>query len=119
MVCRHNNNHRLFFPPLSNQLRRVRAQLWTPPYVHSVVGAVGEAVIKPTPRGHCCAEMVDQPGVDIYGQRIEKSASESFPCNNCHQVVVASRYAPHLEKCMGMGRNSSRLARRHVVVVPL
>jgi SAGA-associated factor 11 len=63
--------------------------------------------------------MVDQPGVDIYGQRVDKSASESFPCNNCQQVVVASRYAPHLEKCMGMGRNSSRLARRYVGAGPV
>merc|ERR1719461_2565925 len=29
-------------------------------------------------------------------------------CPNCNRTLAASRFAPHLEKCMGMGRNSSR-----------
>ena len=28
--------------------------------------------------------------------------------------MVASRFAPHLEKCMGMGRNSSRVASKRI-----
>ncbi|KAG7265414.1 hypothetical protein CRUP_005602, partial [Coryphaenoides rupestris] len=28
---------------------------------------------------------------------------------------TASRFAPHLEKCLGMGRNSSRIANRRIV----
>lgn len=63
-----------------------------------------------------CTAPVNVPGLDIYGQKVEKAASESFPCNNCQQTVVASRFAPHLEKCMGMGRNSSRLARRYIYI---
>ena len=33
-------------------------------------------------------------------------------CPNCQRNLAASRFAPHLEKCMGMGRNSSRIASR-------
>ena len=33
-------------------------------------------------------------------------------CPNCNRTLAASRFAPHLEKCMGMGRNSSRVASR-------
>lgn len=29
-------------------------------------------------------------------------------CYSCHRVIAASRLAPHLEKCIGLGRNSSR-----------
>eukprot|EP01134_Creolimax_fragrantissima_P008434 CFRG8434T1 len=53
-------------------------------------------------------------GLDIYGQKIEKNSSELVKCNNCSTSVIASRFAPHLEKCMGMGRNASRLARRQI-----
>jgi len=35
-------------------------------------------------------------------------------CPNCKRQLAASRFAPHLEKCMGMGRNSSRLASRRI-----
>lgn len=35
-------------------------------------------------------------------------------CPNCQRNMAASRFAPHLEKCMGMGRNSSRLASRRI-----
>jgi len=31
-------------------------------------------------------------------------------CLNCDKIVAANKYAPHLEKCMGMGRGSSRIA---------
>merc|ERR1719461_2495901 len=35
-------------------------------------------------------------------------------CPNCNRTLAASRFAPHLEKCMGMGRNSSRVASRRL-----
>nr|ACO13031.1 Ataxin-7-like protein 3 [Lepeophtheirus salmonis] len=35
-------------------------------------------------------------------------------CPNCSRNLAASRFAPHLEKCMGMGRNSSRIASRRI-----
>lgn len=30
-------------------------------------------------------------------------------CYSCNRVIAALRLAPHLEKCIGLGRNSSRL----------
>ncbi|CAD5219144.1 unnamed protein product [Bursaphelenchus okinawaensis] len=35
-------------------------------------------------------------------------------CMCCHRMIAASRFAPHMEKCIGMGRNSSRVARRRL-----
>ncbi|KAF3972793.1 hypothetical protein CMV_003724 [Castanea mollissima] len=33
-------------------------------------------------------------------------ASEVFECMNCGRSIVAGRFAPHLEKCMGKGRKA-------------
>jgi hypothetical protein len=35
-------------------------------------------------------------------------------CYSCHRVIAAARLAPHLEKCIGLGRNSSRVARKRL-----
>jgi hypothetical protein len=35
-------------------------------------------------------------------------------CPSCERNVAAIRFAPHLEKCMGMGRHSSRVATRRI-----
>ncbi|KAI6172541.1 SAGA-associated factor 11 [Aphelenchoides besseyi] len=35
-------------------------------------------------------------------------------CYACKRVIAASRLAPHLEKCIGLGRNSSRVARKRL-----
>lgn len=35
-------------------------------------------------------------------------------CPNCERSLAAIRFAPHLEKCMGMGRSSSRIATRRI-----
>jgi SAGA-associated factor 11 len=59
--------------------------------------------------------------VDVFGQVIStmlgvpalKKQPECI-CPNCQRNLAASRFAPHLEKCMGMGRNSSRLASRRL-----
>jgi hypothetical protein len=40
----------------------------------------------------------------------EATNADRFPCDHCGVAVTASRYAPHLEKCLGMGR--SRGAKR-------
>ncbi len=39
--------------------------------------------------------------VDIFGQSHPSVASEVFDCMNCGRSIVAGRFAPHLEKCMG------------------
>ncbi|XP_030076506.1 ataxin-7-like protein 3 isoform X1 [Microcaecilia unicolor] len=57
-------------------------------------------------------EIVDQPGVDIFGQVYNQWKNKECVCPNCNRSIAASRFAPHLEKCLGMGRNSSRIANR-------
>ncbi|XP_046709692.1 ataxin-7-like protein 3 isoform X3 [Silurus meridionalis] len=65
-------------------------------------------------------EIVDQPGVDIFGQVYNQWKNKECVCPNCSRSIAASRFAPHLEKCLGMGRNSSRIAnRRHNHLTPL
>lgn len=49
--------------------------------------------------------------MDVFGNVPTKKQLECV-CPNCKRNLAASRFAPHLEKCMGMGRNSSRIASR-------
>ncbi|XP_010266682.1 PREDICTED: SAGA-associated factor 11 homolog [Nelumbo nucifera] len=44
--------------------------------------------------------------VDIFGQTHPAIANEIFECMNCGQSIMAGRFAPHLEKCMGKGRKA-------------
>ena len=55
------------------------------------------------PRG-----LVDVPGYDVFGLQPAKVAGEMFPCPNCASIRHPSKFAPHLEKCMGMGGRESR-----------
>ncbi|KAG8036753.1 hypothetical protein G9C98_004075 [Cotesia typhae] len=57
--------------------------------------------------------IVDSPGLDVFGQHPIKKTQECN-CPNCDRGVAACRFATHLEKCMGMGRNSSRIASRRI-----
>ncbi|XP_010483457.1 PREDICTED: SAGA-associated factor 11 homolog isoform X1 [Camelina sativa] len=50
--------------------------------------------------------------VDIFGQTHPPVASEVFNCMNCGRQIVAGRFAPHLEKCMGKGRKARAKATR-------
>lgn len=59
-------------------------------------------------------QIVDTPGVDIFGNPLTKKYNFECECPKCHRTLAASRFAPHLEKCMGMGRNSSRIASRRL-----
>jgi len=58
-------------------------------------------------------EIVNQPGVDVFGQQPVKKQQDCI-CPNCSRTLAANRFAPHLEKCMGMGRNSSRIASKRL-----
>ncbi|XP_062181641.1 SAGA-associated factor 11-like isoform X3 [Phragmites australis] len=40
-------------------------------------------------------------GVDVFGQTHPAIAADVVECMNCGRHVVAGRFAPHLEKCMG------------------
>ncbi|XP_019435503.1 PREDICTED: SAGA-associated factor 11 homolog [Lupinus angustifolius] len=44
--------------------------------------------------------------VDIFGQTHPPVANEIFQCMNCGRSIMAGRFAPHLEKCMGKGRKA-------------
>lgn len=50
--------------------------------------------------------------VDIFGQSHPPVANEIFDCMNCGRSIVAGRFAPHLEKCMGKGRKARLKATR-------
>ncbi len=39
---------------------------------------------------------------DIYGCKYEVDNAEFVKCNICERSIICSKYAPHLEKCMGM-----------------
>ncbi|XP_067009919.1 ataxin-7-like protein 3 [Anabrus simplex] len=58
-------------------------------------------------------ELVESPDVDIFGQQPIKKPHECV-CPSCKRNLGAMKFAPHLEKCMGMGRNSSRIASRRI-----
>ncbi|KAF5206570.1 Saga-associated factor-like protein [Thalictrum thalictroides] len=44
--------------------------------------------------------------LDIFGQTHPAVANEVFECMNCGRSIMAGRFAPHLEKCMGKGRKA-------------
>lgn len=58
-------------------------------------------------------KIVDTPNYDVFGM---SKARKPMDCNcpNCDRLVAAIRFAPHLEKCMGMGRKTSRTASRRL-----
>ena len=57
---------------------------------------------------------VDNSNVDIFGHSLNGIKKLECACPNCSRTLAASRLAPHLEKCMGMGRNSSRIASKRI-----
>lgn len=48
--------------------------------------------------------------VDLFGQTHPPVASEVLNCMNCGRQIVAGRFAPHLEKCMGKVISSTAYA---------
>lgn len=70
------------------------------------------------PWSHKEHEIVYKAGVDVFGQVPTKKQFECT-CPNCQRHLAASRFAPHLEKCMGMGRNSSRIASKRIATSTL
>ncbi|KAJ3394653.1 SAGA-associated factor [Lobulomyces angularis] len=56
-------------------------------------------------RCHC---FVQKGGVDIFGNNSTQTQGERLECPNCSNLFPSVRYAPHMEKCMGLGRNASR-----------
>ncbi|KAG0251609.1 hypothetical protein BG011_007497 [Mortierella polycephala] len=64
-----------------------------------------------------CRNYVVRVGLDIFGQNQNPKSTQdqSYECVHCQRPYPALRYAPHLEKCMGLaGRASSRAASRRM-----
>ena len=62
-------------------------------------------------------EIVTVRGLDVFGQATSTKKQYDCQCPNCHRSLAASRFAPHLEKCMGMGGNVTRVARRRYIII--
>lgn len=61
-------------------------------------------------------ELVQRDGCDVFGVSVDaQHGAESVQCPHCGRFVQAARFAPHLEKCMGMGRSSARVAKQRVL----
>ncbi|CAD6334128.1 unnamed protein product [Miscanthus lutarioriparius] len=56
--------------------------------------------------GGAAEEGGSKGGVDVFGQTHPAIAADVVECMNCGRPVVAGRFAPHLEKCMGKGRRA-------------
>ncbi|OZJ02833.1 hypothetical protein BZG36_04350 [Bifiguratus adelaidae] len=65
--------------------------------------------------GTRCRKHVVQPNTDIFGNAYNSLNLPLYECLNCGKMFPAGRYAPHLEKCLGLaGRASSRVANRRM-----
>jgi len=65
------------------------------------------------------SDIINEGGLDVFGQtktELQKQSSETFQCVNCQRSVMSTRFAPHLEKCMGLGRFSSRIASKRLAL---
>ncbi|KAL4447178.1 hypothetical protein ABPG77_007211 [Micractinium sp. CCAP 211/92] len=52
--------------------------------------------------------------VDVFGNVVPPIALDQVACPSCNRKVAAGRFAPHLEKCMGRGRQASRNANKRL-----
>ncbi|KAK9802803.1 hypothetical protein WJX73_008206 [Symbiochloris irregularis] len=50
--------------------------------------------------------------LDAFGQNVSQAGNEQVACALCGRSIAASRFAPHLESCLGGGRNCARAGRR-------
>ncbi|XP_063216286.1 SAGA-associated factor 11 homolog [Bacillus rossius redtenbacheri] len=58
--------------------------------------------------------VVDSKHTDIFGEPIVQKKTQKCVCPTCKHSLAASRFAPHLAKCLGLGRISSRIASRRI-----
>ncbi|KAI8885469.1 hypothetical protein K501DRAFT_215655 [Backusella circina FSU 941] len=62
-----------------------------------------------------CRHYVKRQGYDVWGKSYTVNNLPSYECVNCQKTIASTRYAPHLEKCLGLaGRQSSRVASRRM-----
>lgn len=46
--------------------------------------------------------------IDMFGNQVAPVALDHVSCPSCYRAMAAGRFAVHLEKCMGRGRQASR-----------
>nr|XP_027196079.1 ataxin-7-like protein 3 [Dermatophagoides pteronyssinus] len=63
------------------------------------------------------SKVYENTKLDIFGHSVNGIKKLECVCPNCSRTCAAFRLAPHLEKCLGMGRNSSRLASKRIALV--
>merc|ERR1712123_344787 len=65
---------------------------------------------------HLKRDICIEPGKDVFGHQLikVKKYTEDIVCPSCHRQISANRFAPHLEKCLGKGRSSSRIASQKI-----
>lgn len=61
-------------------------------------------------------KIVRAPNVDIFGSSTSKKSME-IVCPNCTKSVAATRFAPHLEKCMGEYQTCSTTVSRKILAI--
>ncbi|KAK5672388.1 hypothetical protein QVD99_001155 [Batrachochytrium dendrobatidis] len=61
-----------------------------------------------------CRKYASGVGLDIFGANPSQTNGEKYQCFNCQNLFPSVRFAPHLEKCLGLGRTSSRVASRKI-----
>ena len=60
----------------------------------------------------CYTETVNVRGLDVFGHVLSTKKQYDCVCPSCQRSLAAARFAPHLEKCMGMGASVTRIPRR-------
>lgn len=58
----------------------------------------------------------NEAGKDVFGNPLNKikKYTEDIECPSCKRLISANRFAPHLDKCLGKGRSSSRIASQKI-----
>ncbi|KAJ1928016.1 Ataxin-7-like protein 3 [Tieghemiomyces parasiticus] len=103
-------------PFILSQCMDLYAELIDQYIFETVIEAHKDQKISGLPCGIChtrCQCFVTKPGLDIFGNDPSKiPATETYLCTSCQRQYPAARYAPHLEKCMGLSsrRQPSRRA---------
>jgi len=52
----------------------------------------------------------------VFGHVLSTKKQYDCVCPNCQRSLAAARFAPHLEKCLGMHASITRVARRRLVL---
>ncbi|CAG0915804.1 unnamed protein product [Notodromas monacha] len=82
--------------------------------VHRAVSTGLWQAVEGVPEDEEPHKLVDDPKLDVFGQPRGQKKPLECACPQCNRTLAAYRFAPHLEKCMGMGRSSSRIASQRI-----